>query len=186
MAPVDSQTSDPQDVERLILDLSPTIPKAVRYAFYCYSCRANTDEVKDLCQDIFYLLIRNDYHALRSFDNRCPIETWLYAVARHTISRYLLKRRRLEKMLSLDALPPGALFYQATQETTLLAKEKGKLLREIIRNLPERRRKLMELKLRGLKPREIAEEMGIQLESFYSEKSLAFRKIRELLESMGI
>jgi len=183
MAPVGSQTSDLQDVERLILDLSPTIPKAVRYAFYCHGCRANTDEVKDLCQDVFYLLARNDYRALRSFDNRCPIETWLYAVVRHTISRYLLKRRRLEEIVSLDDLSPDALFYQATQEMTLLAKEKGKLLREIIRNLPERKRRLMELALRGLKPREIAKEMGIKIDSIYSEKSVLFREIRELLKT---
>jgi DNA-directed RNA polymerase specialized sigma24 family protein len=84
--------------------------------------------------------------------------------------------------VGVDDLPHDALYYQATQEKTLIDKDEWRALQEIISRLPERKRRLMQLVVLGLKPEEIAEEMGIKIGSVYAEKSALFKEIRELLE----
>lgn len=174
-----SQALGALNVEQLIIELSPKVFKAVRRI---YRHPTNHDEIEDLTQDVLAQLIEDDYSRLRSFAGRSKIETWLYTVVRHRVGQYLLGRRWEEENVVVDDLPPDALYYQATQEKTLIDEGERRALQEIINGLPERKRRLMELAILGLKPEEIAEEMGIKINSVYSEKSALFRKVRESIE----
>jgi RNA polymerase sigma factor (sigma-70 family) len=147
-----------------------------------YRRRTNQGEIEDLTQDVLVKLIEDNYSRLRSFAGRSKIETWLYTVVRHCIGQYLSRRRREEENVGVGDLSPNALYYQATQEKTLIDEGEWRALQEIISRLPERKRLLLQLVILGLKPEEIAEEMGIKIGSVYAEKSALFKEVRELLE----
>lgn len=175
-----SQASDVFDVEDLIIKLRPIVFKAVRYA--CRIHHINRDEIEDLCQDAFVLLIEDDYRRLRSFANRSKIETWLHTVVSHHAGLYLWKRRRERENMSLDDLSPDALICPATQEKMLGNEDDWRVLQAIISNLPDRKWRLMELAFQELKPAEMAKKMGIKVSSVSSEKSVLFKEIRKLLK----
>lgn len=181
MVPNYSLTLVEVDVERSIVELLPVIHNAVRYSCRIYGHQANQDEVRDLCQDAALLLIENDYRRLRSFANRSSLETWLYTVIRHNVKLYLRKLRLQNHTVSVDDLSQDALAYQPVQEGALIEEHERKALQAIIIALPERKRRLMELALRGLKPEEIAKEMGIKVGSVYRQKSVLFTEIRKTL-----
>ncbi|HKQ76187.1 MAG TPA: sigma-70 family RNA polymerase sigma factor [Blastocatellia bacterium] len=182
MDPNDSFALVKIDVDRLIIELLPVVHGAVRYSCRVYGHHTNQDEIRDLCQDAVLLLMENDYQRLRSFANRSSLETWLYTVVRHNVKLYLWKRRLRDRTVSVDDMSQDALAYQAIQEEALIEEDERKALRAVIITLPERKRRLMELMLRELKPKEIAKEMGIKVTSVYRQKSVLFKEIREILK----
>jgi RNA polymerase sigma factor (sigma-70 family) len=183
----DSQASDALDAKQLVVRLSPKVSKAVRYACHFYGYDPNWDEVEDLSQDVLAKLIEDNCRRMRSFANFSSIETWLYTVVKHEVKPYVLRRRwEKENVSYVNDLSLGALSYQPTQEKTLTDEDKRRTLQAIISSLPKRKRRLIELELQELKPREIAKEMGIKIDSFYSEKSALIKEIRELIKGIGI
>ncbi|HZF37779.1 MAG TPA: sigma-70 family RNA polymerase sigma factor [Blastocatellia bacterium] len=163
----------------MITDLLPKVSKAVRRI---YRHPTNQDEIEDLVQDVLLKLIEDNYRRLRSFANRSKIETWLHTVVRHHVGLYLWKRQWEKENVNLGDLSLDALIYQPVQEEVLIDEDEWKVLNAIISGLPERKRLLLRLVILGLKPEEIAEEMGIKIGSVYAEKSALFKEIRELLE----
>src|SRR6266508_2173464 len=156
----DSQAPDALDAKQLVVGLSPKVPKAVRYACHFYGHDPKWDEVEDLSQGILAKLIEDNYRRMRSFANFSSIDTWLYTVVKHDVKPYVLRRRwEKENVSYVNDLLPGALSYQPTQDKTLIDEDKRKTLWAIIRSLPKRKRRLIELELLELKPKEIAKEM---------------------------
>jgi len=128
------------------------------------------------------LLIENDYRRLRSFAGRSKIETWIHTIVRHCVGQHLWRRRWENDTVSVDDLLPDALTYQPIKEKILIDEDEWKALQAIISSLPERRRQLIELALKGFKTGEIAEEMRVKISYIYSEKSALSIDIRELLK----
>jgi RNA polymerase sigma factor (sigma-70 family) len=183
----DSRAIDALNAKQLVVRLSPKVPKAVRHACRLYGHDPSWDEVEDLSQDVLAKLMDDNCRRMRSFANFSSIETWLYTVVRRDVKPYVLKRRREKgKVCYVDDLLPDTLNYQPTQEKTLINEDERRTLQAIIGNLPGRKRRLIELQIQELKPKEIAEEMGIKIDSFYSEKSALIKKIRESIKGRRI
>jgi RNA polymerase sigma factor (sigma-70 family) len=183
----DSQAPDALDVKQLVVGLSPKVPKAVRYACRFYGHDPKWDEVEDLSQVILAQLIEDNYRRMRSFANFSSIETWLYTMVKHNVKPYVLRRRwEKENMSYVNELLSGALSYQPTQEKTLIDEDQQRTLRAIISSLPKRKRRLIELEIQELKPKEIAKEMGIKINSFYSEKSALIKEIKETAKGVRV
>jgi RNA polymerase sigma factor (sigma-70 family) len=181
----DSQAPDAVDAKQLVLGLSPKVPKAVRYACRFYGHDPNWAEVEDLSQNVLVKLIDDDCRRLRSFANFSSIETWLYTVVRRDVRPYVLRRRwEKENVIYVNDQLSNVLSYQPAQDKTLIDGDKRRTLQAIISSLSKRKRLLIELELKELKPREIAKEMGIKVNSFYSEKSALIKEIRETIKGM--
>jgi RNA polymerase sigma factor (sigma-70 family) len=183
----DSQAPDALDAKQLVVELSPKVPKAVRFACRFYGHDPNRDEIEDLSQGVLAKLIEDNCRRIRSFANHSSIETWLYTVIKHDVKPYVLRRRwEKDNVGHLNDLAPGALSYQPTQEKALIDEDERRTLWAIIRSLPKRKRQMIELEIHGLKPKEIAKEMGIKINSFYSEKSVLIKEIRKSIEGVWI
>jgi RNA polymerase sigma factor (sigma-70 family) len=180
-----SQAPDEFDAMQLVAGLSPKVAKAVRFACRFYGHDPNWDEVEDLSQNVLAKLIEDNCRRMRSFANFSSIETWLYTVVKHDVKPYALRRRwEKENVGYVNDLTPGALSYHPTQEKALIDEDERRALQVIIRSLSERKRRLIELEIKELKPKEIAKEMGIKIDSFYSEKSSIIKEIRESIKGM--
>jgi len=151
------------------------ISNEVRHSYRIYGHSPNPEDVKDLTQAIAILLTKDDCRILSSFEHRSLLETWLRAIARHCVLRFLQGQRNME---SLEGQSPDDFVYQPTQEAELL-------IGEIKESLTPRERKLFEFLLQKMKRKEIAERMNIEEDSVHKAIRRLRDKIRKCLESKG-
>ncbi len=167
-------------IEKLFLDIFPQIPIAVRQACQNLSHYPDQTEFDGLVSRIVMLLIDNDFHTLRSFDNRSEPQTWLFTIAKRLILRRLKTQKR---ELPLEDFSPDSFAAQPEQEKNLLSEEQEKLLLAAIGKLTEHERKLFYLIAGGLNGEEIAKELGIKKESVYPEKSALIKKLKNIINA---
>jgi RNA polymerase sigma-70 factor (ECF subfamily) len=169
------------DIEQLFLDAIPLIPPVVRQACQSLNHHPNPLEFDGFVSRIVMLLLDNDFHTLRSFDNRSELQTWLFMIAKRLILRRLKAQKR---ELPLEDLPPDSFTTQPVQKEKLIWEEEEKLLQAAIGKLTERERKLLDLILQGVEAEEIAKEMGIKKESVYAKKSALIKKLKRLFNAV--
>jgi len=165
------------EIEQLFLDTIPLIPAVVRQSCQSLNHHPNQMEFDGFISRIVMLLMDDDFHALRSFDNRSEPQTWLFTIAKRLILRRL-KEQKWE--LPLEDSPSSSFITQPDQEEKLISEENGKRLLAAVSNLTERERKLFGLMLQGARAEEIAKEMGIQKESVYAKKSALIKKLQKI------
>jgi len=182
----DSQTPDALDIELLFKRLSRYIPRAAASACRFYDHPTNWGEIEDLSQDIRILLSKDNCEKLRSYNHGSSPETWLYTVVRRHVGRYLQRQRKQVKTVRLEELSPDSLKSQPIQEETLISEDERTAFWAFVRSLPAGKQRLVGLALQGLEPKEMAEEMGIKINSVYQERYDLKKELLGFLEGRGI
>jgi len=170
---------DGVDPERLFDEILSDIPLVVHRACHSLGHRPRRMDFEGIVQGIILLLIDRDYYTLRSFKRLSSLQTWLFTIVRRHLVRQI---RRQSREMSLEDLPMDSLSTQPVQEKALIAKEERRRLSAVINKLTDRERKLFQLLCRdGLSASEIAEEMGIKLNSVYSNRFALIVKVRRMI-----
>ncbi len=119
---------------------------------YCYRELGSAERAEDAAQQVFA-------HALASlprYREAGKFRSWLYAIAFHVIQ----DQRGAERTeRSLDAVEDLSTAERSPEEEALRAVEQ-QALHEAIARLPHDQRRVIELRIAGLKGREIAEELS--------------------------
>ncbi len=120
------------------------------------SIRLAHDDIDDLCGEIFYAILANDFAILRSFRGQSSLATYLAVVARRVTVRELIKRRKAEAMGHVTA-------HQAAVETTEPESENLEEVVHLMKQLPQRDADaLRKFHLEGKTYRDIGRELGIE------------------------
>ncbi|HCX23000.1 MAG: hypothetical protein CMB80_05195 [Flammeovirgaceae bacterium] len=140
-----------------------------------YSSRYLYDdqEVEDLVQDSFITL----WNKRGDFDHINAIKSFLYTSVRNKCLNVLKHQTVIKEHES-------RLIYElenSDSEQAIVAEEYYGRLYSEIKELPEGSQKIMILALRGLKNREIAEELGISENTVKTQKKIAYAKLKERL-----
>ena len=140
-----------------------------------YSSRYLYDdqEVEDLVQDSFITL----WNKRGDFDHINAIKSFLYTSVRKKCLNVLKHQTVIKEHES-------RLIYElenSDSEQAIVAEEYYGRLYSEIKELPEGSQKIMILALRGLKNREIAEELGISENTVKTQKKIAYAKLKERL-----
>ncbi|MBR10945.1 MAG: hypothetical protein CMP48_25110 [Rickettsiales bacterium] len=140
-----------------------------------YSSRYLYDdqEVEDLVQDSFITL----WSKRGDFDHINAIKSFLYTSVRNKCLNVLKHQTVIKEHES-------RLIYElenSDSEQAIVAEEYYGRLYSEIKELPEASQKIMVLALRGLKNREIAEELGISENTVKTQKKIAYAKLKERL-----
>ena len=168
------------DLKEILESLLPDILIAVQTTLSRLHHRSANDEVGDLCQQVTVLLLENDFRRLRSFDYRSSRRTWLTAVVRNYVMNHV---RRQKPTVSLNDLRADVRSYPAMQDQRLIAQEQSESLRAASTKLTKRELELFELcYVADLSTGEIAEEMGIKLQSVRRRKHALVKKLQGFLE----
>ncbi len=125
----------------------------------------------DAAQDVFIVVHRrwDDY------DGRTAFRGWLVGIVRRVASGYRRAGRRLRNRLERVETPPTP----ATIETRLLQREQLERIEAFIESLGTRHREVFVLaELEGLTAPEIAETLGIKLNTVYSRLRVARERFR--------
>jgi RNA polymerase sigma factor (sigma-70 family) len=174
----------PASLPQLFDESLTMIPDAVRRACRKYRYQPNQLEFSGLVQRMIVKLFINDYVALRSFDHRASLKTWLQKIADNLVNRYVQQQRR---NLSLEEFSTEVFASKATQEEQVISEEQKEMqekrLKAALPKLTPRQRMLFDLLCRDdLDDQGIAKLMGVKLKSIYELRSKLIRKLQRLLE----
>jgi len=75
----------------------------VNHTAHARSVRLNSEDIDDLCAEVFVTLVDRDYAVLRAFRGECSLATYLTVVARRVIVREMARRRMAEALGHVNA-----------------------------------------------------------------------------------
>lgn len=178
--------SPPQDTSR-VMDLLEEVFQNHRQDLFsfCYRRLGSIDAANDACGRIVL-------KAVNSIDSFTPhpdrpgatMRAWLFRIARNDLIDH---RRTLRSVSSLDLVNhDGTPVHNPVDrghgpEETALANESERELHQLLRQLPDSQRSIVELRLAGLRGDEIAEALGLSLSAVKSAQYRAYQRLRTLL-----
>jgi RNA polymerase sigma-70 factor (ECF subfamily) len=158
---------------------------------YCYRRLGSPEAAEDATSRVFERVLRAlpDY---RPDETRpgATFRSWLFAIAHNTIVDHH-RRRRFH--LSLDRLlhprgekPPLHLPDSGRPPDELaIGRDTDRAVREALTHLPERQRRVVELRLAGLTGPEIATALDTTHQAVKSAQFRAYQTLRETLTALG-
>lgn len=136
----------------------------------------DTGEAEDVAQEAF---VRAWKVASRWEPGRARFDTWLHTVVLNLCRDRLRRRRRLSDEAVPDLADPSA-----GAEATMLADERGRLVRDAVAALPERQRDaILLVHYQDLPGAEAAAALGVSVEALESLLARGRRTLRARLSS---
>lgn len=140
-----------------------------------FACRYahDTEEAEDIVQNVFVAM----WDARIHFDNGLKMRNYLYRATIHGVYNVERHRRVCETgmaVLSQRQAQDDALLQDAIQEHELWCQ-----VVEAVEELPGRCREICRLTLAGKKPAQIAEELGLSVETVKKQKKIAIQKLKD-------
>lgn len=131
----------------------------------------DSDSAEDIVQDVFFKL----YTDKVVFDSVVALKSYLYTAVKNQSLNYLKHQRiKQEYLVSREEKEQTTFFFNRIVEQELVM-----LVTEAMTELPEQTRKVMELVMEGKENPEIAEELGVTIDSVKSHK----KRGRQFLKS---
>lgn len=122
----------------------------------------DSDSAEDIVQDVFFKL----YTDKVVFDSVVALKSYLYTAVKNQSLNYLKHQRiKQEYLVSREEKEQTTFFFNRIVEQELVM-----LVTEAMTELPEQTRKVMELVMEGKENPEIAEELGVTIDSVKSHK----------------
>ncbi len=149
------------------LDLAAVYEAHFRYVWRCLrSLGVHDAQLDDSLQDVFLVVQRK----LSEFDGGAELRTWLYAIALRIARKYRERARRAPA--SLEAAREHTPELPAAPDTSTesaLAQERLALARRALASLDDDKREVFVLaRIEGMSAPEIAEVVGVPLNTIYS------------------
>jgi len=134
-------------------------------------------ECEDLIQDLFVTL----WEKKQVFPDEISLKVYLYKSTRNKCYN-ILKHNKVKEQYSestLKSLHDDNLFLKH-----ILEEEIVRQLHDAIELLPERKKEIIKLALKGLKNNEIAENLGIKLQTVKTLKSQSYKILRDQFKDL--
>jgi RNA polymerase sigma-70 factor (ECF subfamily) len=176
---------DPPDFEAAWIEASRADPRAFaplyeRYAGpiyrYCYRMVSDPDVANDLTAQTFIKAIER----IDRFHHRggASFKAWLFAIARNTITD---RWRRHRPVQLPDAVSESLVDQDAGPEYRAVHGDELTRLLDVLDELPDSQRAIIELRIAGLTTNEICVVLDMTLPAVKSAQSRAYKRLRTLL-----
>ncbi|MFO0868371.1 MAG: sigma-70 family RNA polymerase sigma factor [Pirellulales bacterium] len=142
-------------------------------------------DAEDLCAEVFAQLVARDYAALREFQGRSALSTWLCVITRRVTIRRLIGARREPTHPQQATLPPDELANRSPDDplAALIQGEHQQQLAAALAELPPRHQELLRLiYLDGCSYREISQRLGIPANSIGPTLQRVQQKLRARMQ----
>ncbi len=139
--------------------------------------------VEDVYQEVFLVVHRR----LRTFNGQCAITTWLYEICFRVAAGYRRKAHfRREELVPDWSEHEAAASASSSPERQLQTARQAKQLEQILDTLPlEYRVVFVMFELEGMSSEQIAESVGVPLNTVYSRLYRARKRFARALAKLG-
>lgn len=136
------------------------------------------DECEDLVQDIFVTLLEKK----QSFPDDVSLKAFLYKSIRNKCFNVIKHNKVKNKYAAstIQSLEDDNLFLKQ-----ILEEEIVRQLHQAINVLPDRKKEIIKLSLKGLNNNEIAETLGIKLQTVKTMKSQSYKILRDQFKELS-
>ena len=151
----------------------------IRHTAHVRSIRITSDDVDDLCSEVFVRLIENDYAVLRRFREQCSLATYLTVVSRRSVVKEMIRRRKAEAWGHVDA--HGAAIEAAGDSKTIPNSDSVEEIALLLDHLPQPDAQIVrKFHLEGKTYREISSEVGVPENSIGPTLTRAREKLKQM------
>ena len=145
------------------------------------SVRLSNDDVDDLCAEVFFVLVADNYGVLRRFEGRSSLATYLTVIARRVVVREIARRRMAEALGHVSAhqasLDRAAASSSSPESQRVENREE---VQRMLRGLPDRDADIVrQFHLEGKSYREISSQLGVPENSIGPTLNRAREKMRQ-------
>lgn len=139
-------------------------------------------DAEDLCAEVFSRLVADDFSALRRFEGRCSLSTWLAVVTRRIVARRLATLRSFAAWNAAGDAPLDSLAAASSEEPSaaMISAEERARLAQGIAELGQRQQELARLHFfEGRSYREISEQLAMPMNSIGPTLARIQEKLRK-------
>lgn len=136
---------------------------------FAHKYLGDKDDSEDVVQETFMVL----WDKRNEFDSLSTIKSFLYTVTKNKCINLLSVSSNRKRILEGDYL-----FSQQFFEENMMEEEMYRGLYNAIEKLPEQTQKIVRLNLKGMKNQEIADQLGVSLNTVKTLKKNAYTAIR--------
>lgn len=155
----------------------------VQHTAHARSVPVTSNDIDDLCAEVFLTLLANNYAVLRQFRGESSLATYLTVVARRVVVREMA-RRRFSEALGHVNVSPSALEHAQVSRSDQQRVENRDQVQHMLAGLPEKEAAVVrQYHLEGRSYREISSGLGISENTVGPTLSRAAAKLRERGES---
>ncbi|MHC4875685.1 MAG: RNA polymerase sigma factor [Planctomycetota bacterium] len=134
----------------------------INHVAHARSVRVSSDDVDDLCAEVFVALLADNYGILRRFRGKSSLATYLTVIARRIVVKEIIKRRKAEALGHVSAHQSSLDQAQARTNPEVRRIEDTEVVEQLLRDLPERDADIVRhFHLDGLSYGEISSRLGI-------------------------
>ena len=152
----------------------------IQHTAHARSIRLSSDDVDDLCSEIFLTLLKGDFAVLRHFRAQSSLATYLSVIARRIVIHELVRRKK-EEALGHVAAHQAAVDAAGREEGETHPIEDAEEIAELIRRLSPREATIVRMyHLEGKSYREISHDLGVPENSIGAVLSRAVDKLKSL------
>ena len=151
----------------------------VHHTAHARSVRLTTEDVDDLCAEVFLALLDRNYAVLRAFRGECSLATYLTVVARRVIVREMARRRMAEALGHVNVHRSAVELAGGDSPDVQRVDDRDEIQR-MLAGLPELEAKIVQqYHIEGRSYREISTGLGVPENSIGPTLSRARAKLRE-------
>jgi RNA polymerase sigma-70 factor (ECF subfamily) len=157
----------------------------VHHVAHARSLNLPAPDVEDICAEVLLGIVDDDYAALRRFQGRSSLPTYLTVIARRICVREVVKRRREAELGHITA--PRALAAEEESSTEVEPIMAADEVERLIQGLPEREAEVIRLyHLKYLNYRQIGKQLGIPENSVGPILARARTRLRGMAQQRSV
>ncbi len=152
----------------------------IRHTAHVRSIRISSDDVDDLCSEVFVRLIENDFAILRRFREQCSLATYLTVVSRRIVVKEIIRRRKAEAWGHVD-VHGAAIEAAGDSKNSIPTIDTNEEIALLLDHLPQPDAQIVrKFHLEGKTYREISTEVGVPENSIGPTLTRAREKLKQL------
>ncbi len=156
----------------------------IQHVGHARSIVISSDDIEDLCAEIFLQIVDDDYRVLRKFKGQSSLPTYLTIIARRTCVKEVIKRNREASLGHTKAHRSSIVEEDESDIEPIIAAEE---VERLLKDLPEREAQVVRMyHLSHLNYRQIGKELGIPENSVGPILASARRRLRQSAEERSV
>lgn len=150
----------------------------VNHSAHARSVRLSSEDVDDLCAEVYLALLDRNFAVLRQFRGSCSLATYLTVVARRVVVREMARRRMAEALGHVHGHAPAAEHVGADSPAIQRVDNRDEVERMLQGLPPVEAGIVSQYHLEGLSYREIASRLGVPENSIGPTLTRARNRLR--------